>query len=995
LSWIEGRANMADRIVRWTWVALTFLLLSCPVLAVTFSGFVYEGGVGDTGIRAADVTVSLYGSNTYGVLGTFVSLSGTDQSGFYSLEGPDTYEYNNILLEIPSGATAAGAQSISGSVLSPTWIVVPFTAVRGNLFLPGNDFWIDVPVTCPAGCECLSEPAAMEKYITYELCSDAICGYEIPTVPKYCVRPVTTPSGPVDGTTCDDGNLCTIDDVYQNGVCIPGPSLICDDQNPGTADTCDPQQGCVFHVMETVGPVILTLAPPIPGPRDPVTVTASYSSEIENPHIEIFVNGERVNTCEDQECSFQGGPYPEGLIAIVRYRDINGVMQFTPPEDLRSNTQVCPGTDRDCDGIPNDMDNCPTVKNLEQYDSEKCWSQTPGGKWINGCLLVSVIDITTPSQIDPKMFTGDGIGDDCDYCPMVMNTLSENVDSDGDGFGDICDNCPSIKNMGERSITAIFQVDADKDGTGDACDECTDPDGDLICTPEDNCPTVANPNQANVDGDPFGDACDEDDDGDGIQDAQDNCPGISNPDQLNINNDELGDACDCWDVFQGSAESGVDCGGGCGPCISPPQGWKNITPIRLKGAINQGFIDIVFIPNTDYASNLSPFRSDIINLIRTRIFTLDKATAEAIPQDYKDRFNFYFYEGGFGYRTKWWNLPPSFWKDAPGTDVGAIMKNSSCCVGESFYWGPPAWLHCPARSGQLFSHEIGHAVFSLLDEYCGKTNYDCGNGKCPSITNIWTSTAECQKDATAHGWTNGTCRRIEWDDTSTPGLDCQRNFWRYDPVTCEMDDGGFLFGDACSRKIAYTFDNWPSGLTKGILVTFHVREGNFSLVSSEVVASHPDLGLQEDTFTGMAFSSGMELIASFGIWDPRAGFGDVEVLDEKGDIIQRTGYPVYRDDFDFTVIFPFYDNLKTFQLENTSTRERLVEVDLTQTLHAYCEGTRYEERECQSLDLDNDGLRDYQDSDPLHPTAEPIPGFTLLLSIGALLLAFLVARRRL
>ena len=246
---VVGRI-MQSRSVRYLLLVVALLLLSQPAYAVTFTGNVYEGPVGNTGTPAPSVTVNLYGSNTYGVQGTFVSMSVTNASGFYSLEGPGTYEFNNIILEVPTGANAVGAMSSSGTVLSPVWIMVPFSAVRGNLFISGNDFWIETVATCPADCECLSEPAAKEKYISFERCSGTICGYEIPTVPKYCMRPITmiTPTGPADGAPCDDGSLCTIGDNYQNGICT-GQPLVCDDQNPNTSDACDPGQGCVFTMI--------------------------------------------------------------------------------------------------------------------------------------------------------------------------------------------------------------------------------------------------------------------------------------------------------------------------------------------------------------------------------------------------------------------------------------------------------------------------------------------------------------------------------------------------------------------------------------------------------------------------------------------------------------------------------------------------------------------------------------------------------------------------
>ncbi|MBS1583425.1 MAG: thrombospondin type 3 repeat-containing protein [Bacteroidetes bacterium] len=85
------------------------------------------------------------------------------------------------------------------------------------------------------------------------------------------------------------------------------------------------------------------------------------------------------------------------------------------------------------------------------------------------------------------------------------------------------------------------------DGTAfiDGCGQCAggttgvepDPDADLdtVLDCVDNCPSLSNPTQADMDGDGFGDLCD-------------NCPWIANPDQLDTDGNGTGDACDLASV---------------------------------------------------------------------------------------------------------------------------------------------------------------------------------------------------------------------------------------------------------------------------------------------------------------------------------------------------------------------------------------------------------------------------------------------------------------
>ena len=101
---------------------------------------------------------------------------------------------------------------------------------------------------------------------------------------------------------------------------------------------------------------------------------------------------------------------------------------------------------------------------------------------------------------------------------LVATAGMAQSDADGDGINDDTDNCPQLANTD--------QADRDNDGIGDVCDpqDDTDTDGDGIRDDADNCALTANPDQADQDGDGLGDACENDTDGDGLADASDDCP---------------------------------------------------------------------------------------------------------------------------------------------------------------------------------------------------------------------------------------------------------------------------------------------------------------------------------------------------------------------------------------------------------------------------------------------------------------------------------------
>ena len=132
---------------------------------------------------------------------------------------------------------------------------------------------------------------------------------------------------------------------------------------------------------------------------------------------------------------------------------------------------------------------------------------------------------------------------------VTYNVTVAVTDSDGDGLNDNVDNCPNVANAD--------QANSDSDALGNACDP--DDDNDTVADGSDNCQFVANLGQANNDGDALGDACDPDDDNDTVADGSDNCQFAANSDQENHDGDALGDACDPDDDNDTVADGSDNC----------------------------------------------------------------------------------------------------------------------------------------------------------------------------------------------------------------------------------------------------------------------------------------------------------------------------------------------------------------------------------------------------------------------------------------------------
>lgn len=242
--------------------------------------------------------------------------------------------------------------------------------------------------------------------------------------------------------------------------------------------------------------------------------------------------------------------------------------------------------DTDADGVGDGGDNCPAAANTDQLNldgdalGDACDPDADGDGFENAndnCPLVA-----TPSQADAD---GDGAGDACDddadgdtvlnlvdNCPLTMNQAQG--DLDGDGLGDACDedrdgdgvldvddefpsdptrsgqdtDADGVDDAVDACLGSDDAVDQDRDGLPDACDsdrdgddvanaddafpddpeETVDGDADGVGDNGDNCPAVANDDQADLDLDGIGDACDDDRDGDKVPNAADPDPDVSN-----------------------------------------------------------------------------------------------------------------------------------------------------------------------------------------------------------------------------------------------------------------------------------------------------------------------------------------------------------------------------------------------------------------------------------------------------------------------------------
>ena len=174
--------------------------------------------------------------------------------------------------------------------------------------------------------------------------------------------------------------------------------------------------------------------------------------------------------------------------------------------------------DQDNDGVEDDIDNCPSIANPNQFDTDEDMLGDLCDEDDDGDGVPDASDAFPLDSGESIDSDGDGVGDNSDWAP---NDSSESADSDGDGVGDNADAFPA-----DSAETA----DSDGDGVGDNSDwapndstESVDTDGDGVGDNADAFP--ADPTETlDTDSDGEGDNTDADIDGDGVLNGDDPFP---------------------------------------------------------------------------------------------------------------------------------------------------------------------------------------------------------------------------------------------------------------------------------------------------------------------------------------------------------------------------------------------------------------------------------------------------------------------------------------
>ncbi len=268
---------------------------------------------------------------------------------------------------------------------------------------------------------------------------------------------------------CTDGNFCTVGDSCAGGACLSGTMLDCNDGNPCTLDTCDPNGGCEITASS--------------GPCDDSNACTAQDTCVAGGCSGSFITCDDGNPCTLDSCDAATGCVTENTPGGV-CSDGNDCTEADQCVD-----GSCQGTDMGCECAV-DAD-C-----IANEDDDLC----------NGTLVCDMDTVPSTCELDPETIVTctlpEGVSPACASISCNPETGGCELTISDDGTA-CTDNNACTGATGDTCQVGICKGDVvvcDDDNlcTNDSCDSATgcvqtpvagfkECDDDDPCTPWDGC----------------------------------------------------------------------------------------------------------------------------------------------------------------------------------------------------------------------------------------------------------------------------------------------------------------------------------------------------------------------------------------------------------------------------------------------------------------------------------------------------------------------------